>query len=135
MPDPRGWPNPARLGFPTNPDLEGPHLIEDEHGKRRLMWWLPDTVVWFSSSLQLPPILAGERWTYVGARSCQTSRRLSKSSCTHNPVRGRAQTAPSRPRHPRPDLRPAPGRYSILALMKAFNRSTSACACPRVPVN
>jgi hypothetical protein len=66
MPDPRGWPNPAKLGFPTNPDLEGPHLIEDEHGKRRLMWWLPHTVVWFSSSLQLPPILAGERWTYVG---------------------------------------------------------------------
>jgi hypothetical protein len=33
MPDPRGWPDPANPGVPSNQEKAGPHLIVDEYGR------------------------------------------------------------------------------------------------------
>jgi hypothetical protein len=67
MPDQRGWPDPANPGVPANPDQEGPHWIEDEHGAQRWFWWLPVSGAWFSSSLQCSPAAAAKHWTYIEA--------------------------------------------------------------------
>jgi hypothetical protein len=66
MADQRGWPDAANPGVPTNPDQEGPHWIEDEFGRQRWFWWDPHTGAWSGASRQEPPLIAGERWTYIG---------------------------------------------------------------------
>src|SRR6476660_7793510 len=67
MADQKGWPNATKPGTPENPDQEGPHLIEDEHGNRFWYWWLPDGGSWFRTSGQFPASLAAQHWTYIGA--------------------------------------------------------------------
>lgn len=39
----KSWPDAANLGFPANPEREGPHLIVDQYGKRRWFWWIYTT--------------------------------------------------------------------------------------------
>jgi hypothetical protein len=63
----QNWPDPVNPGLPVNPDQEGPRLIVNEHGNQCWVWWSPTTGAWSSGSWQGPPILAAERWTYVGA--------------------------------------------------------------------
>jgi hypothetical protein len=67
MGDQKGWLNATKPGTPENPDQEGPHLIEDEHGARSWYWWLPDAAIWFTSSQQRSPSFAAQHWTYIGA--------------------------------------------------------------------
>jgi hypothetical protein len=70
MADQRGWPDPTNPGVPMNPDQAGPHLIRDEHGRRRWFWWRPANVPsdgsWSDERVQVPAIYVGERWTYIG---------------------------------------------------------------------
>ena len=40
--------------------------IEDEFGRQRWFWWDPHTGAWSGASRQEPPLIAGERWTYIG---------------------------------------------------------------------
>jgi hypothetical protein len=53
--------------MPTDPSQEGPHLIKDERGIRRWYFWVPARTSWFSGSRERHALLAGERWTYIGA--------------------------------------------------------------------
>jgi hypothetical protein len=66
MPDPRGWPDQARPGVPPDPDQERPHLIEDEHGKRRWFLWMPAATTWVSGPRRCNPSFAGKHWRYAG---------------------------------------------------------------------
>lgn len=73
MPDARGWPDPARPGFPEHPYNDGPHLIQDANG-RRWAWWtflaeawqLPSPSGTIDLGLTVLPELAAKQWTYLG---------------------------------------------------------------------
>ena len=69
MPDQKGWPDAGKPGSPIDPNQEGPHWIEDEYSWRRWFWWNPITEAWSGASRQEPPLIAGERWIYIGPAS------------------------------------------------------------------
>jgi hypothetical protein len=68
MPDARGWPDPAKPGFPKNPGRDGPYLIIDAAGGRRWMCWEPVGGFWQLSNMtgKEDPAVAGQEWTYLG---------------------------------------------------------------------
>jgi hypothetical protein len=66
MPDPKGWPDTANPGKPTNPMRDGPHLIEDEHGARRWCWWDSTAEAWTNGSRCHPSAFAASHWFYIG---------------------------------------------------------------------
>ena len=68
MADARGWPDPARPGFPENPERDGPHLVIDASGGRGWVWWESAVGFWQISKMAgiEEPEVAGQEWTYLG---------------------------------------------------------------------
>jgi hypothetical protein len=62
----RGWPIMPRPGVPATFDQSGPHVVMDKSGLRLWAWWDANAERWKSSTQDLPPSMAFEKWTYIG---------------------------------------------------------------------
>jgi hypothetical protein len=65
-PEPRGWPDPANPGVPSNQEKAGPHLIVDEYSRRRWAWWTPHSNKTFGGWIHSAGGGRGSNWTYIG---------------------------------------------------------------------
>jgi hypothetical protein len=60
------WPDPERPGVPMNPTRSGPHLIADQHGRRRWAWWMTTETPHGGSWIHEGGGSNGLDWGYIG---------------------------------------------------------------------